>query len=514
MRDITAKSVKLNRDLDRYVEKGLEEDRPVKIGWGQAGDERPKEGEIGVITHLPEGARVLCLGTLGECAGAINRGGTFTLRGSASSMLGAFHVAGRTLVEKDAGDKVGYRMAGGSITVQGSVGNEAGAGMTGGTIIIRGHTGSKLGAGMAEGTIVVMGSVGSEPGVEMSGGRLIVSGSCPPPGQGVIMRSIENDEISEFSHLLEPLGLSLNEDALVLEASKNLAGPEDSPEVFVTEGFERVSLAPSNEDRLSNHGPLDHYTLILPTDADSGGVLFPVPWLVQCDTASEWKGRMSDKQPALVQSAPRATDLLLVGEEGLADSISVVGQCAGIVLDLSDFPGLNDAEIEALLVSLYSRMSESSLVLLRGNVDRVEHLFRLIVELDLDGAIVDGASPGGARLASALPKIGLASRAMGLAEHGKYVMIEIDESPSAEDMLIAVAAGCPVVVAPPSEEDVEVYLTWIEGNLRGWMRELGIDGLERIGRRNLRATDYDTAAISGLRLIGYDRPLPMWLELR
>jgi hypothetical protein len=46
------------------------------------------------------------------------------------------------------------------------------------------------------------------------------------------------------------------------------------------------------------------------------------------------------------------------------------------------------------------------------------------------------------------------------------------------------------------------------------MRELGIDGLERIGRRNLRATDYDTAAISGLRLVGYDRPLPMWLELR
>jgi hypothetical protein len=93
-------------------------------------------------------------------------------------------------------------------------------------------------------------------------------------------------------------------------------------------------------------------------------------------------------------------------------------------------------------------------------------------------------------------------------------MIEIDEAPSAEDMLIAVAAGCPVVVAPPSEEDVDGYLTWIEGNLRGWMRELGIDGLERIGRRNLRATDYDTAAISGLRLVGYDRPLPMWLELR
>jgi hypothetical protein len=43
------------------------------------------------------------------------------------------------------------------------------------------------------------------------------------------------------------------------------------------------------------------------------------------------------------------------------------------------------------------------------------------------------------------------------------------------------------------------------------MRELGIDGIEAINRKNLRAMDYDTAAITGLRLIGFDRPLPIWL---
>ena len=45
------------------------------------------------------------------------------------------------------------------------------------------------------------------------------------------------------------------------------------------------------------------------------------------------------------------------------------------------------------------------------------------------------------------------------------------------------------------------------------MRDIGVDRIDRIGRRNLRANDYDTAAISGLRLVGYDRPLKMWLEL-
>jgi hypothetical protein len=44
------------------------------------------------------------------------------------------------------------------------------------------------------------------------------------------------------------------------------------------------------------------------------------------------------------------------------------------------------------------------------------------------------------------------------------------------------------------------------------MLELGINNLKELTRRNLRAQNHDTAAISGLRLIGYDRPLPMWLK--
>ena len=43
MRASTDDSVKLNKDLERYIERALEEGRPIKIGWGQAGDEKPKE---------------------------------------------------------------------------------------------------------------------------------------------------------------------------------------------------------------------------------------------------------------------------------------------------------------------------------------------------------------------------------------------------------------------------------------------------------------------------------------
>jgi len=92
-------------------------------------------------------------------------------------------------------------------------------------------------------------------------------------------------------------------------------------------------------------------------------------------------------------------------------------------------------------------------------------------------------------------------------------MIELDKCPSAEDLIVAKGAGFSVIVAPQTNEKISIEETLIElnSNLRGWMINLGIQSLEEVTRRNLRAMDYDTAAISGLRLIGYDRPLPMWL---
>jgi len=138
MRDVTAKSVKLNRDLDKMLEQALERDLLVRIGWGKQGDEKPKKGEIGVITHLPKDSRVLLLGDLGECAGAMNDGGTFTLQGNCTSMLGAFQSRGRITVERDAGERTGHRMTGGEIFIQGSAGGFAGSRMRDGQIVIRG----------------------------------------------------------------------------------------------------------------------------------------------------------------------------------------------------------------------------------------------------------------------------------------------------------------------------------------------------------------------------------------
>ena len=304
MREVTGKSVKLNRDLDKMLDQALERDLLVRIGWGKQGDEKPKNGEIGVITHLPDKSRVLLLGELGECAGAMNQGGTFTLQGSCTSMLGAFQENGRITVERDAGDRVGYHMSGGEIVVQGSTGGETGAGLRGGSIIVRGHAKSKCGARMEGGTIIILGNLGQEPGYGMTGGKIIVAGNCSTPGHGAIMRNINSEEIEELSNLLEPQGFQIDSDALVITPSSDNLYVEEKPQYSVIEGFEKISLVPTSTERLDSSATLETKTTILPAGSDENGLLLPIPWIINCKNMDSQEGHFVNEQPGLVRTNP------------------------------------------------------------------------------------------------------------------------------------------------------------------------------------------------------------------
>ena len=133
------KSIKLNRDLDKMLAQAIERDLLVRIGWGREGDEKPKNGEIGALSMLPENSRSLLLGELGEGAGLLNRGGTATIQGTVSSSAGGWMSSGRLVIEKDAGSRTGFYMSGGSIVVHGSVGNFGGS-KFGNVVVLSGST--------------------------------------------------------------------------------------------------------------------------------------------------------------------------------------------------------------------------------------------------------------------------------------------------------------------------------------------------------------------------------------
>ena len=147
MREQTARrSNSIEKSLGCYLRRWTKH-RLVKIGYGSGGDTKPRDGDFGVLTHLPRGSRVLLLGNLGECVGAMNRGGTLNIEGSCESML-AFQSDGRVVVERDVGDRLAMNMNGGSVTVMGSAGKDACAGMNDGIVVVRGQASSGAGSGM------------------------------------------------------------------------------------------------------------------------------------------------------------------------------------------------------------------------------------------------------------------------------------------------------------------------------------------------------------------------------
>ena len=98
MREMVEKSIQLNRELISLLEKALESNKAIKIGWGKGNDPKPRDGEMGVASHLPIGARVRLLGDISDMAAICAEGGNFTLEGDASGLFGAWNRGAKLVV--------------------------------------------------------------------------------------------------------------------------------------------------------------------------------------------------------------------------------------------------------------------------------------------------------------------------------------------------------------------------------------------------------------------------------
>jgi hypothetical protein len=69
------------------------------------------------------------------------------------------------------------------------------------------------------------------------------------------------------------------------------------------------------------------------------------------------------------------------------------------------------------------------------------------------------------------------------------------------------------VTFTPAEETPAALagiLTSIEQGLADALRDVGSHSIDALSRSNLRASTHDVALMSGLRMAGFDRPLPEW----
>ena len=189
---------------------------PFKIGWTNAGEPVPKNGELGLCPGLPKEQKIRALGLLGSWTASFGQGGTFTIQGDSGSFLEPVMMVAAITCEKSSGNYAGFAMNSGKITILDGCGNDSGAMMSGGILVIRGNAGSRVGGGMTGGLIVVDGDIGSDPGAGMTGGKIIVNGRCPNPPSGIQLRPITEAELKQINKEIDDKEFVIPKDSVCL----------------------------------------------------------------------------------------------------------------------------------------------------------------------------------------------------------------------------------------------------------------------------------------------------------
>ena len=518
LREEVIRSLKLNRDLSKLLDQALELDRTIKIGWTRDGEPVPKKDEMGISPALPKKGRVRLLGNLGDMVCILCNEGTFTLEGSAKNYFGAWNSGANLIVERNVANYLGYKMNSGKITVRDGTGDGLGSGMSGGLIIARGDAGEKVGELMSGGTIIVHGDIGKEAGLGMTGGRIIVNGRCPKIGVGAAITTLTKEDVKSINNEIEDESLQIPGDVICLIPKSESLEKIISPKLHSVGDWIDIGIMPAVESNSKISGnSIDTIAILgdrqIPEDLPERSKLgLKIPIMSFVNSGKE----KSANNIRLVNNNPKSNDLLQADANDISSKLKWIGKCEGLVFDMSTMPKMSSETVDGLIVALRSIMMQEKLLLISGNIDRVEKLHSLVKAHDLDGCIVNLASISGAHVSAALPRIGRSIKSHNINGNSQPTIVKLDWNISAKDVIISLAAGSQIVCSSESVKGnatgSEDWFENISAEIRGYLSEMGVDSIEKLSRKNLRALTYETAAITGLRLIGYDRPLPHWFS--
>lgn len=512
------KSLTINSRLMASLEKSVKAKQMLDIGWTRDDQEVPKNGEMGLCPNLISGSRVRALGRLGSWTSAFNEGGQFILHGETTSFFGAGSTGGDMRIKGYGGDYLGYRLHGGSIIVEEGAGDDCGHMMSDGMIIISGRAGSRIGSGMEGGIIVVHGDVGRDPGCGMKGGRIIINGRCPTPGNGVIMAALTKKEVDEINSNISNQEYHIPNDALCLQVKDSLA-VEAEMEFFSNSDLSSISVVSNNRKPLNSTFPCDTVKLL----GNENPIALPTPlipiiqdgeMLTNYDNQSQAVKEKLVEQPFIVLENPRPIDLVLLNKDTLTGIVKNGSNLSGVILDMDSLAPLDNEAIDGLMVALMSMIGkEKSLISLNG-LGSISGAHSRAHKHGFDSAVARIHDNSGITEAASLPIIGRSIKenlAMNSVTAGAYV----DFPCNSNDIAVLCASGISYTICPPpfdDPEDIAYWLAGISNDLDNLLRRIGISSIDNINRANLRANDYDTAAVSGLRLSGFERPLPHWFS--
>lgn len=513
--DVVARSFNINNKLGPKLEAAAEQNAILRIGWTNAGDPVPKNGELGLCPGIPKGAKIRALGTLGSWTAAFGKGGVFTIQGDVGSFLGAANNGNQITCERSAGNYAGFAMSSGKISILDGCGDDLGACMSGGLLVVRGNAGLRVGGGMTGGIIVVDGDIGNDPGAGMTGGKIIVNGRCPNPPEGVVLRPITDSELVELNKEIDDKNFQIPNDSVCLESSGEQKNNNHS--VVSAGDLSMIGLVPSGQPRNMFYSTCDTVALLGERAESNTPIALPLPILPHVTDGNilvnkKKPSKLVETQPFVVTHNPRTVDFISVEMNNLTHCTDALSSSGGAVVNLMKMPSMDAEEIDGMLVAIRSLLGQEKPFGFADGVGRIEALHKSSSYHNADISICIIEDESGISESASLPLIGRSNKA-NLENTYTDSGIELGFSANAEDIAKLRASGLKFVCcSSPSDsyDEISNWLDEIQSKLSTILQNLGLESIDSLSRQNLRALDYETAAVSGLRLSGYERPLPHW----
>ena len=310
-------------------------------------------------------------------------------------------------------------------------------------------------------------------------------------------------ELKDINSQISDDSLEIPSDAVCLCADD--VQPTNSEPCKEIRDLATIGIVPATKIRSPSHATID--TVVLLGDKGGEAMGLPLPLIPILNTVKA-KGLRIDRQPCIVRKSPRRIDFVIIDADNIHETPVILDKCQGFLLDLSSFPPMDAENIDGLIVAMRGLCAPDSTLMMIDGLNSCESVHSSAAHHNADMVAVRMNDGTGTPGPASLPIIGRST--MTYLESKEIVSgVELPWEATSSDLAILCASGVKAVISPAPKE-IEEWLMNLETGLCDNLRRIGIASIDELERKHLRALDHETASTSGLRLSGYERPLPHW----
>jgi glutamate synthase domain-containing protein 3 len=432
-----------------------------------------------IAVNMPPKTNISFDGNAGDNLAGLNNGSNIVLNGDAGRFVGNGMNKGEIIINGNCEEGTGHCLSGGTIVIQGLVEGSAGSSMKGGDLIISGSVRGDIATCMDGGAIIVCGDVTGYVGRMMNGGKVFLAGDFEDNKQLEIKTSSPSDlkviKKTLQEHGIDPNGLNFK------TVSSKLKSPRTSKKKVYNSISETLMLAPAVLSRRPRTPALDDLELSISIGNNKEEPLnltIPLLWKgANAPVYAEWA--LNGKSPGNLNSA----------------NMAIIDLTATLINRRLDMKRPTDL---TFVVELIRQATAKRIpIMVRLPAGDINDDLSIVSKSGADGVILVGDE---------IPIEAAITAARGFKN--EMTILTACQELNCRDTAKMIALGSSGIFLEKECQNKELNNFAIE--LAETVGSLGIGKISDLGPENLRTSNQETAAMTGVPLAGYDSVLPMW----